>query len=72
MKKIEDQHVKNNKYHKVRDHCLYTGKYRGAAESTCNLNYTVKRNSYSFHNGLNYDYHFVIKELAEEFEGKFA
>ena len=24
-----------------------------------------------FNNGLNYDYHFIIKELANEFEGKF-
>ena len=23
-----------------------------------------------FHNGSKYDYHFIIKELAEEFEGK--
>ena len=25
-----------------------------------------------FHNGQNYDYHFVIKELAEEFEKQFT
>ena len=24
-----------------------------------------------FHNGSTYDYHFIIKELAEEFEGLF-
>ena len=24
-----------------------------------------------FHNGSNYDYHFIIKELAKEFEGQF-
>ena len=24
-----------------------------------------------FHNGSNYDYHFIIKELAKKFEGKF-
>ena len=24
-----------------------------------------------FHNGSNYRYHFIIKELANEFEGKF-
>ena len=24
-----------------------------------------------FHNGSKYDYHFIIKELAEEFEGEF-
>ena len=25
-----------------------------------------------FHNGLNYDYHFLIKELAEEFKKQFT
>ena len=29
---------KNNK--KVRDNCCYTGKFRGAAHSECNLRYT--------------------------------
>ena len=24
-----------------------------------------------FHNGSNYDYHFIIKELTNEFEGQF-
>ena len=27
----------NKKYHKVRHHCHYTRKYRGAAHDTCNL-----------------------------------
>ena len=32
-------------YHKVRDHCLYTGKFRRAAHSICNLRYkTPKEN----------------------------
>ena len=25
----------------------------------------------AFHNGSNHDYHFIIKELAQEFEGEF-
>ena len=30
----------NNKiYHKITDHCHYTGKYRGAAHDICNIEY---------------------------------
>ena len=62
----------NKKYHKVRDHCHYTGKYRGAANNTCNLRYnTPKEIGVVFHNGSTYDYNFIIKDLAEEFEGQF-
>ena len=25
-----------------------------------------------FYNGSNYDYHFIIKELVDEFEGQFT
>ena len=53
---------------KVRDHCFYTGKYRGAAHSICNLRYkVVKEIPVVFHNGSAYDYHFIIKYLASEF-----
>ena len=41
---------------------------RGDAHSICHLNYRIpKQNFIVFHNGSNYDYHFNIKELAEEF-----
>ena len=33
----------NKKYHKYRDHCHYTGKYRGAAHSICNLRYKTPK-----------------------------
>ena len=59
-------------YQKVRDHCHYTGKFRGAAHSICNLNYKVPQEiPVKIHNGSTYDYHFIIKELAEEFKGQF-
>ena len=53
------------KMQKVRDHCHYTGKYRGAAHSICNLRYkTSKKIPVVFHNGATCDYHFIIKKLA--------
>ena len=62
----------NKKYFKVRDHCHFTGKYRGAAHDICNLRYKApKEIPVVFHNGSTYDYHFTIKGLAEEFEGQF-
>ena len=59
----------NKEMRKVRDHCHYTGKYGGAAQSKCNLNYEiVKEIPVLFHNGSAYDYHFIIKYLAREFK----
>ena len=62
----------NKKYHKIRDHCHYTEKYRGAAHSVSTLRYkTPKEIPVTFHNGSTYDYHFIIKKLAKEFEDQF-
>ena len=62
----------DKKHYKVKDHCHYTGKYRGAAHNICNLRYKIpKEIPIVFHNGFTYDYHFVIKELVKEFEGNF-
>ena len=60
-------------YQKVRDHCHFTGKCRGAGHGICNLRYRVPHEiAVKFYNGSNYDYHHIIKELAEEFkEGDF-
>ena len=56
-------------YHKVRDHCHYTGKFRDVAHSICNLRYKAQREiSVVLHNGSTYDYHLLIKELAEKFK----
>ena len=64
--------INDEKNYKVRDHCHYTGKYRGAAHNICNLRYKVpKEIPIVFHNGSTYDYHFTNKELVKEFEANF-
>ena len=67
--KFENNYVKDKKYRKARDHCHYTGEYKSAAHGICNLKYILPKDiPIAFHNGSNYDYHFIIKESAEEFE----
>ena len=49
---------------KVRDHCHFTGKYRGAAHNKCNLMCRKpKVLPVIFHNLQGYDAHLFIKEL---------
>ena len=65
--------MRDKKYHKVRGNCHYTRKYKGAVQSRCNLKYYVpKKTPIAFHNGSNYDYHFIIKQLAEGFKKQFT
>ena len=50
----------------------YTGKYKDTAHDICNLRFkTPKEIPVVFHNDSKYDYHFIIKNLAEGFEGDF-
>ena len=45
---------------KVKDHCHYTGKFRGAAHSICNLNYNDQKEiPITIHNAT-YDTHFIL------------
>ena len=55
---------------KVKDHCHYTGKFRGAAPSKCNLNYKVPKDISIIIHNASYDTHFIINQLAEEFKGE--
>ena len=73
IKKGEDKHAKDKKYLKVRDHCHYTGEQRRIVHSACNLKYSLhKEIPIIFHIGSNCDYHFTIKQLAEESEKQFT
>ena len=51
---------------KVRDHCHYTGLYRGAAHFSCNLKYKIPNYiPVVFHNLAGYDAHLFIRVLAK-------
>ena len=64
--------AKDKNYQKVRVYCHYTGKQRGAAHSICNLTFSVSNEIPAvFCNDSSYNYHFIIKELANQFEGQF-
>ena len=51
---------------KVRDHCHITGKFRGAAHMSCNLNYKIKMFiPVVFHNLKNYDAHIIMSAIGK-------
>ena len=55
-----------NTDNKVRDHCHITGKYRGAAHDSCNINLKISKNvPVIFHNLKGYDSHLIFKELSK-------
>ena len=69
---------KIKKYCEVRDYCQYTGEYRGAVDSICNLKYGVPKlqeNSYSSLQWIELwlpFYYKIIKELVEEYKKQFT
>ena len=78
MTKEVDEDFKNNNIcrfcekeilsDKVRDHCHLTGKHRGPAHNTCNINIKQKDSNFipfAFHNFSNYDCHMFFKRLVD-------
>ena len=57
-------------FKQVKDHCHYTGKFRGAAHSICHLRYKVHKNIPIVIHNASYDTHFIINQLAKEFKEK--
>ena len=50
------------------NHDHYSGKYRGAAQSICNLRYLTQKDiPVLIHNGSNYDFKLLIREFANQF-----
>ena len=64
----DDENYKNRK--KVKDHCHYTGKFRGAAHSDCNLKYKVPNNIPIVIHNASYDTHFIINQLAKKIKSE--
>ena len=58
----------NSQNKNVRDHCHYTGLYRGAAQNNCNQKYRILDHiRIVFHNLSGYDAHLFIKKLGKRF-----
>ena len=62
---------KKGKNYKVKDHCHFTGKYRGAAHKECNLKLKIKPYTTAipvvFHNLKGYDSHLIMQKIHKSY-----
>ena len=68
---VQIKMIKIHLNYKFRDHCHYTGKFSGAAHSICNFRYKIPKEIPAVAHNETYDHHFIIKQLAKEFDGQF-
>ena len=66
----DDENYTNRK--KVKDHCHYTGKFRGASHSKCNVNDKVPKDISIIIHNASQDTHFIINQLAEGFKDELS
>ena len=64
----DDENYTNRK--NVKDHCHYTGKFGGAADSKCSLSYKFSKDIPVLIHNASYDTYFIINQIAEKFKGK--
>ena len=73
------RHVRRKKLNRlvepiVRDHCHFTGQFRGGAHNQCNLNYKIDKKKYKlpivFHNLRGYDAQLIFQKIKRK-HGKF-
>ena len=67
----DENDEKFKKYQKIKDHCHYTGKFRGTVHSKCKLKYQVPKSILIVTHNAGYDAHFIINQLPEEFKSEF-
>lgn len=67
------QPFEGKKLKRVRDHCHYTGTYRGVSHNECNLMYQESRTiPVVMHNLSGYDAHMLIRKLATDITGELS
>ena len=58
----DDENYSNRK--NVKNHCHYTGKFGGAAQSKCNLTYKIPKDIPVIIHNATYDTHFITNVLT--------
>ena len=72
FQEVKECHICDKRYTekdiKVRDHCHFTGKYRGSAHQDCNLKLRINPEEIKipviFHSLRGYDSHFIMQEVG--------